>query len=124
MKNAKVSDFNGYVSDEIIIHSKWFYIFRLGGFFIGVVIPSIGILSMFVIGEINRNVFYTFLLVPIGFIGFILSFKAPSFCKACGSHLETYWSNEVRANKQYSGTISVCDKCKKFETRISSDSEG
>lgn len=124
MKEAIVSDFNGYASDEIIIHSKWFYIFRIGGFFIAVVIPLFVLIWGITTGNIKHAVIFGFCMLPIGFIGFVLSFKASSSCKFCGSPLDVYWSNEVRANGRYSGTISVCKSCKKYEARISYDSDG
>ena len=123
MKIASISDFSEYIEDKIIIHSKWFYIFRLGGFFIGVILPIFALIFGVATGSIKHAVIFMFCMMPIGFMGFVLSFKAPSFCKSCGSLLDQYWSNEVRVDGRYSGTISVCKSCKKYEARISYDFE-
>jgi hypothetical protein len=121
MKIASVSDFTEHLESKIIIHSKWFYIFRLGGFFIAVIIPLFGLIFGVATGDIKHAVIFMFCMAPIGFLGFILSFNAPSSCKFCSGRLETYWSNEVRANERYTGTISVCNQCKKYEARITRD---
>ena len=93
-------------------------------FFIGVIIPLFWLISAMFTGDIKHAAILMIVLIPFGFSGFIRSFKAPSFCKRCGGRLDTFWSNEVRANGRYSGTISVCKQCRKYEARITYDFEG
>jgi hypothetical protein len=124
MKYATKSDFNEYAEGKILHHSRWFYVFRVGGFFLGVVIPIFGMIWGVATGDIKHAVIFMFCMVPFGLIGFVLSFRSPSFCMLCGRRLEQYWSNEVRADGRYSGLIVACNHCKTYEARITYDFEG
>ena len=123
MKSANISEFEGLIESKIILRSRWYYALRVGGFFVGVVIPAFWLIWGVATGDIKHAVVVMLSLLPFGFLGFVLSFKVPVFCKLCRERLIQYWSSEVRSDGCYSGTISVCDHCKKYEARITYDFE-
>jgi hypothetical protein len=124
MEYASTSDFSEYDEEKIIHHPTWYYILRVGGFCISIVLPLIGLICGISSGAIKQVVLFMFCMLPLGFIGFILSFKVAAYCRICEDTLAKYWSKEVRQDGRYSGLIAVCNHCKKYEPRISYDFEG
>lgn len=120
MKDAKRSDFAGFRECKVQRHSALFYLLRVGGFAITVVLPTIfGIWTIANDRPIKDAVLFGFAMVPIGFAGFALSFRAPAFCAQCGRKIEQLWSVEDRPEGRYSGVIAVCRSCKAYEVILS-----
>lgn len=121
MKDAKVSDFVGYHERAILRHSRLFYIARLSGFVVSVVVP-LGIMVWSIsTNHAKQGVIAISVLVPVGYIGFVVSLHAASYCKLCGRRLEKFWSEEQRGSTRYTGRIVVCAACKAFEARLSAE---
>lgn len=121
MQERSIAQFVGFAERDILHHSRVFYVLRVGGFIIGVVTPLLVMLWSAVTGKMKVGVFIIAVLVALGFAGFILSFRAPAFCKLCGRRLNQYASAETRQGTRYSGIIVTCDHCRAYEPRLSAE---
>ncbi len=123
MKDTRIADFVGYNESPIVRRSGLFYFSRLFGFCIGVVVPAGILLWAVASNQIKYGVISMFVFAPAGFLGFLLSYHAASYCKLCGLRLEKFWNAEQRGNTRYSGHIFVCQNCRAFESRLDAEFE-
>ena len=124
MNEAKVADLAGLDERRILRHSKALYAARVGGFFVGVLVPFGIMVWAIATVRIRERILAMLCRVPFGYVGFAVSLHAASYCKLCGRELERFWSSEQRGIRRSSGPIVICRHCNAFETRLSSDHEG
>jgi hypothetical protein len=122
MEHIELRDLQDYEPRQILRWHARFYWLRATGFALGVVLPLIVFIAAIAMGRIKEAVLLClFVTTPLGFAGFVLSLRSPSFCRQCGGQLDHYWNHEHRPTGRYSGLVAVCQRCRAYETRISRD---
>lgn len=124
MKTAQRSDFEGFRECHIRRSSTSGRLLLVGGFVATIVLPLIfGIWTLATDRPLKPAVLFTFAMLPVGFAGFVLSFRASAFCRLCSDRVEQFWSFEERPQGRYSGLIAVCRSCQAFEANLSRDDD-
>ncbi len=122
MKEARRQDYSDYQEATILKYSRTQYLCVILGLCISVVFPILYtiwvLLSSRPIGDAVKIYFYA---LPMGFICFAYSFRCKASCLQCDGDIEIFWCQESDEQGRRSGPLAVCESCRTFEARLSSD---